>query len=110
MGRGNCIGRVRRLRAIRPVFLIACDNSGRIKSHQATAFSGEPKTPMNFKFRLVGQVLQLGTQRANLNFQAHRRFARRRPCRRLERRSHAFTVIRLEHVPAGRPGGGRAVR
>ena len=69
MRRGNSIGRVRRLRAIRPVFLTACDNSGRIKSHQATAFSGEPKTPVNFNVRLVGQVLRLGTQRANLNFQ-----------------------------------------
>lgn len=45
MRRGNRIGRVRRLRAIRPIFLTACDDGGRAESYQATAFVGELKTP-----------------------------------------------------------------
>ena len=75
MRRDNRVGRVRRLRALRPVLVAACDTGGRTGSHQA-----------------------------NLDIKAHRRVERRRPSRRLERLPHAFTAIRLEPAASGRTG------
>ena len=47
MRRGDRIGRVRRLRAIRPVLSAACYSGSRVESCQATVLPGELKTPIN---------------------------------------------------------------